>query len=105
MKATMISKAPSAKSWLETIATNETHAVEVVIEKTIILTEQEFKKFACDLLNEYDFIKDNASLMRIDENGVWYCIEVTADGSFYGILVESEGFGYARYSAIHVKGC
>lgn len=100
----MLSKAPSAKSWLETIAANETHSVEVVIEKTVILSEQDFKMFACDLLNEYDFIKNNIDLMKVDENGVWHCIEVTADCSSYSILVESEGFGYARYSAIHVKG-
>jgi len=41
--------------------------------------------------------------MRIDKNGVRHCILVKVSGENDGILVESEGYEYARYAA-YLKG-
>jgi len=72
---------------------------EVKIEKVIEIDVDWFHKFENDLLNDYDFIKDNVDFMYIDNHNVWHCILITYSGSDYGILVESEGYHYARYSA------
>jgi len=72
-----------------------------VIEKTIELSEDEFNSFAEDLLADRDFIKENANLMCVDVDKVWHCILVKLKGANEGILVESEGYGYARYAAYY----
>lgn len=72
---------------------------EVKIEKVITLQINEFRKFEDRLLDNYDFIAENKELMYIDENDVWHAILITAKEVDYGILVESEGYDYARYAA------
>lgn len=108
MKAAMIRKASSAKDWLDCAARMEYNGetvkkVEVAVEKTITLKKDEFQKFADNLLDDSEIVKENIDLMREDENGVWHCIKVTSRGLPYSILVESEGYDYARYTAIIVK--
>lgn len=72
---------------------------EVKIEKVVTLQINEFRKFEDKLLDNYDFIAENKELMYIDENDVWHAILITAKEVDYGILVESEGYDYARYAA------
>lgn len=109
MKATMIRKAASAKDWLDRVADikhvfgRQPEVVEVKIEKSITLPKDEFQRFADNLLDDSDIVKENLDLMRVDENKVWHCIKVTAKGLPYSILVESEGYDYARYTAIVVN--
>lgn len=71
---------------------------EFIIEKEIVLEKEEFLKFIHDPLNDYDFIGQNIDKMFI-KDGIYHCIYVTADDVDYGILVESEGYSYARYAA------
>ena len=47
----------------------------------------------------YDFIKENIELMYCDNEGTFHCILVTSEKHDFGILVESEGYHYARYTA------
>lgn len=70
-----------------------------VIEKTINLEAEEFDTFANDLFADWVFIKENVELMRVDRNGTRHCILVKARGETGDILVESEGYEYARYAA------
>jgi len=72
---------------------------EVKIEKVVTLQINEFRKFEDRLLDNYDFIAENKELMYIDEDDVWHAILITAKEVDYGILVESEGYDYARYAA------
>ena len=72
---------------------------EVKIEKVITLQINEFRKFEDRLLDNYNFIAENKELMYIDEDDVWHVILITAKEVDYGILVESEGYDYARYAA------
>ena len=46
-----------------------------------------------------EFISDNIDLMYVDDNKVWHCLLVHNKTSHRGILVEADGYDYARYSA------
>ena len=76
---------------------------EVLVKKVVTLEIEKFRKFENGLLDDYDFIKENKEHMFIDENGVWNAILVTANEIDYGILVQSEGYDYARYAAFISK--
>ena len=70
-----------------------------VIEKVVALMSQDYDEFSQNMLADYDFIKDNIDLQYCDNNGVFHCLMVVGEDRKDGILVESEGSGYARYSA------
>lgn len=72
---------------------------EFVIEKTIVLEKDLFERFIHNPLDDYEFIKNNVYLMYCERNGVIHCIYVTSDAHDFGILVDSEGYHYARYAA------
>lgn len=69
------------------------------IENIVTLEPKFFEEFLSDPLDDYDFIKDNIERMYTDKDGIWHCILVTAEGYNFGILVQSEGYSYARYAA------
>ena len=71
---------------------------ECEIEKVIHLSDGDFARFQQMLLDNYDFLHDNAELMRV-ENGVTHCLLVVGETFEDGILVNSEGSDYARYAA------
>lgn len=75
----------------------------VVVEKEIILSNEEFAEFEEDLFEDRQFIEYNKELMFIDKNGVWHCIMVKSNNMAcnYGILVEAEGYNYPRYAAFY----
>lgn len=68
------------------------------IEKVISLTDDEFDRFEQNLLENYDFIQESAEDMGI-RDGVAHCLLVMGENNNDGILVNSEGSGYARYAA------
>jgi len=72
---------------------------EYTIEKVIELPDKEYSAFASSLLKDNEIVKANRSLMYVDANEVWHCILVKAADRNDGILVEAEGYDYARYSA------
>lgn len=70
--------------------------VEVV--KIIQLSAQQYRHFSANLLQDMPFIAANKDLTG------WYkevtrCLLVTTRGNRDGILVDSQGYNYARYSA------
>ena len=71
---------------------------ECEIEKVIHLSDSDFARFQQTLLDNYDFLHENADLMRV-ENGVTHCLLVVGETLEDGILVNSEGSDYARYAA------
>lgn len=75
--------------------------VSFVIEKILELPEAEYRAFAENLLADRYFIRENENLMCVDVNKVWHCILVKAEGAKEGILVEAEGYDYARYAAYY----
>lgn len=72
---------------------------EFVIEKEVILSKKEFDKFINRPLDDYDFIIENIESMYCDSNEVYHCIYVTSQEHEFGMLIESEGYHYARYTA------
>lgn len=77
-----------------------------VVEKIVVLPDREFTAFQRDrLLCDEIFLFDNLELMRFDPAArVWHCLLVKGETSRDGILVESEGYSYARYAA-YVRNC
>lgn len=71
---------------------------ECEIEKVIHLSDSEFARFQQTLLDNYDFLREHAELMRV-EGGVTHCLLVVSESFEDGILVNSEGSDYARYAA------
>lgn len=72
---------------------------EFIIEKEVALVKREFDEFIKSPVVNYYFIEDNIDSMYRDEVGVYHCIFITSDEHDFGILVESEGYKYARYTA------
>lgn len=70
-----------------------------VIEKVITLDIVVFDYFKKHLLSDFDFIRDNEEVMYKENDGTAHCLLVIGEGNEDGILVESEGYAYARYSA------
>ncbi len=77
---------------------------EFIIEKEIVIDENLFETFIHDPLDDYEFIKENIDVMYCDKDDVFHCIFVTSNEHDFGILVESEGYHYARYTAYLHKG-
>ncbi len=70
-----------------------------IVEKVIPLTGAEFDSFAAHLTRDWDFIRENKDLMSFDPDGTMHCLLITGEGREDGILVQSEGYDYARYAA------
>lgn len=79
--------------------TNDFEPKNCVIEKVIELTSGDYDAFSINMLAGYDFIKDNINLQYCDRDGIFHCILVVGEDRKDGILIESEGSSYARYSA------
>ncbi len=69
------------------------------IEKTIELDLQEWEFLCQDFFGYKQYIEDNQKYMYYDENG-YHCLLVTCKGKSYGILIDSEGYKYARYTSV-----
>lgn len=70
---------------------------EFVIEKTVVVPDEKLEQLIHEPSEFQDFISQNAELMEMDAEGVYHCILVTGKGRTDGVLIESEGFSYARY--------
>lgn len=68
------------------------------IENVVSLAGSDFSRFRQSLLENYGFIQERAEDMGIRE-GIAHCLLVVDESSGDGILVNSEGSGYARYAA------
>lgn len=99
MKAVMLRKASSVKDWQEIVKQYDCKAGEIVIEKTLVISEEEYKSLCGDFFEYREYITDNLNEMYM-ENGVWHCMLVKSPTSETGILIESEGYDYARYTAV-----
>ena len=69
------------------------------VEKKVCLPAEAFEKFLRDPLQDVPCVVENKDLMCQDKEGVYHCLLVTGEGRQDGLLVESEGSGYARYAS------
>lgn len=72
--------------------------IRVEVVKVIQLSAQQFQHFSANLLRDMPFITANKGLTGYDK-GVTRCLLVTTRRNRDGILVDCQGFNYARYSA------
>ena len=73
---------------------------DVVIETVTRLPKEEYEQFLSSPCDSYEFIEKNSKSMFMNEkNGVFYCMLVTGEGYRDGVLVEADGYPYARYAS------
>ena len=73
--------------------------IRVQVAKVIQLAQEQYRHFCSHLLEDMPFIKANKDLSGSKDKGVTRCLLVTTRKNRDGILVNCEGFDYARYSA------
>lgn len=78
-------------------------AVPCVVEKVLELTESEYARLYQSPLAEYDFISDHRDLMYRDTDEIRHCLLALGKNQEDGILIEAEGYPYARYHALIPK--
>jgi hypothetical protein len=71
---------------------------ECIVKKVIRLSAAKYDRFAGNMLRDQDFIRQNRELMK-HENGMRGCLLVVGEDRRDGILVDSSGHDYARYTA------
>lgn len=72
---------------------------DCVIEKIIELPKAEYNNFRSNILNDAEFIMENKDYMYVDSNGIYHCLLVLGENRSEGVLVEAEGYDYARYAS------
>lgn len=97
MKAIFSRKACNVSELIPLGNASSQFAVVDVVE----LKPADYDQFTRNLLTDYDFIAVRKDKMFTDQNGVRHCILVKMIEAPSGILVESEGYDYARYSALY----
>lgn len=70
----------------------------VAIDKAVIISNEEYKDFVSNLLEDCDIIKDNKGCMAY-RDGITHCLLILSESESDGILVYSSGYDYARYTA------
>lgn len=71
----------------------------VTIERTIHLPAKAYEQFLAHPMDKYVFLRENAERMSVDQQGTYHCLLVTGEGHIGGVLVQSEGAEYARYTS------
>ena len=70
------------------------------ITKVIELPKEQYRRYRNELWRDTAFISRNESNMSFDEKSeTFLCLFVTSRDAINGLLVEAEGFDYARYAA------
>ena len=73
--------------------------LRVRVEKVIELTQEQYRHFSAHLLEDMPFITAHRNLAGHDAQGVTRCLLVTTRNIRGGMLINSEGHDYARYTA------
>ena len=76
------------------------NAQDCIINKVIRLPGAAFDSFSGNLFRDQDFITENKELIGYGDEGKRGCILVAGEGRRDGILVDSQGYDYARYTAV-----
>ena len=72
--------------------------IQVEVVKILQLTGQQFRDFSANLLRDMPFLIPNKNLTGYDK-GVTRCLLVTTRSRRDGILVDCQGYNFARYAA------
>ena len=71
------------------------------VEQVVVLSDEEYLQFQeTGLMSDQVFLFDQGDRMWFDPQALcWHCVLVKGETSKDGILVEAEGYAYARYAA------
>lgn len=69
---------------------------EFVVEKTVTIPARKLEEMLRHPMRNHEVIVENAGVMGVDRDDVYHCLLVTGEGRTDGLLVQSEGSGYAR---------
>lgn len=70
------------------------------ITKVIELPANQYRRYMNELLRDVSFISRNVTDMRFDgKTETFLCLFVTSRDEIGGLLIEADGFDYARYAA------
>lgn len=72
---------------------------EFAVEKTVTIPARKLEEMLRHPMRNHEVIVENAEVMGVDRDDVYHCLLVTGEGRMDGLLVESEGSGYARYAS------
>jgi len=75
------------------------HTRECVINGIELMNDKEFETFSKNLLSEQSFITDRKDEMYIDSAGKIHGLLALNKDSGDGILIDSQGYDYPRYTA------
>lgn len=98
-KAIFIRKALSVKDYFAKARMWQIDSESYVVEKVVKLDKNEYICLVNDFMKYRNWITENIPNMK-KENGVWHCIMAKCEGEKYALLIESEGYDYARYTAV-----
>ena len=98
-RAVFMRKASSLKELRKWTKEFKDESSEFNITKKIELSDNDFKDFCNDMLENREFIIENSLNMGYYDDK-YHCILVYNKNSKDGILIENEGYGYARYTAL-----
>ncbi len=77
------------------------HEDSFQIEKQVVLTDTDYAEFASNMKEDYEFLFSNHRSMYYEpDRQCWHCLFVTGEHAAGGILVDSEGYSHAEYSAL-----
>ena len=71
------------------------------VEQVVVLTDEQYRQFQeSGLVEDQIFLFDYNDKMWFDPGDLcWHCVLVKGETSRDGVLVEAEGYSYARYAA------
>lgn len=84
---------------------DERHALPFHVERIAEVSQSDFAKFSGELYEYYKFIYDNRDAMYFQSGEQsFHCLLVTTPERKEGVLIQSEGYAYARYAA-YIEDC
>ncbi len=104
VKARFVYKKTDARLVRNAIDRKEGQIHEYVVERTIFLPKEKFIHFRRHLLEDNDAIVAYKNEKYVDDNKVWHVWMFCSMIADIMILVDSEGFNYARYCSIVCNG-
>lgn len=69
-----------------------------VVEKALAVSHEDFLELKNYPLRDNDLIAENVDLMYCDSENNFHCLLIYDNKQGDGILIESEGYSYARYA-------
>ena len=76
------------------------HVDRFQVEKQVILSDADYQEFTQNITKPYPFLSSNRKYMYFEPDAqCWHCLFVTGEHAAGGILVDSEGYPHAEYSA------